>query len=229
MHKHPLPSPQTWHLLVFSRSGAQLAIDVLASSLSLLIDKTVKPACWNSLRRQVWRDRGLESNRWEPQQSNNLLSRAVLIKISPTTSPSPLWFKFICSPLPQPPSGRSQRPCPPARSPRGTHSPSSLHSVKIPALGRQTSLLRGSSKPRTCSAANARQEEAAETTGCGYSLTLDKLRKKDRNHRPRGCSEARPHSEENQALSSSKQREGPRKVASRANFYELLELAPPGL
>lgn len=131
MHKHPLPSPQTQHLLVFSRSGAQLAINVLASSLSLLIDKTVKPACWNSLRRQVWRDRGLESNRWEPQQSNNLLSRTVLIKISPTTSPSPLWFKFIRSPLPQPPSDRSQRPCPPACSPRGTHSPSSLHSVRF--------------------------------------------------------------------------------------------------
>lgn len=109
-----------------------------------------------------------------------------MIKIcSLSTSPSPLLFKFIRSLLPQPPSGRSQRPCPTC-SPRGTHNRSSSRSVKTPALGRLTSLLRGSSKPRTCSAANARQEEAAETTGFGYSLTLDKLRKKDRNHCPWG-------------------------------------------
>lgn len=87
----------------------------LASSPLLLIDKTQKPAHWNSEGKRE--KAGLESNRWQLQQSNNLPSRAILIKIcSLITSFSPLLFKFIHSLLSQPPSDRSQR-CYPIQSP----------------------------------------------------------------------------------------------------------------
>lgn len=138
---HPGLQIHIWLMLVFSRSRAQLPIHVLSSSLSLLIGKTIKPPCWNPLKRQVWKDRGLGSNRWELWQSNNLLSRVVSIKIcSLTISLSPLLLKFIRSPPSQALSTGSQRPDPIQSPQRGTQSQ---------CLGRLTLLLRGSSNPRT--------------------------------------------------------------------------------
>lgn len=128
-------------MLVFSRSRAQLPIHVLSSSLSLLIGKTIKPPCWNPLKRQVWKDRGLGSNRWELWQSNNFLSRAVLIKIcSLTISLSPLLLQFLRSPPSQALSAGCQRPDPIQSPQRGTQSQ---------CLSRLTLLLRGSSNPHT--------------------------------------------------------------------------------
>lgn len=127
-------------MLVFSRSRAQLPILVLSSILSLLIGRTIKPPCWNPLKRQVWKDRGLGNNRWELWQSDNLLSRAVLIKIcSLTISLSPLLLKFIL-PHHLRLSVLAVRDLTSAESPeRDT----------IPVPGRLTLLLRGSSNPCT--------------------------------------------------------------------------------
>lgn len=180
---HPALQIHIWFIPVFSRSRAQLLICVSASSLSLLIDKTIKPSCWNSLKRQVWKDRGLGSNRWKLQQSNNLPSRVVVIKIcSLTISLLPL-FKFIFSPLSQPLSAGSQRPYP-IQSPQGDTQPQGATQHWTPALSRQTPLLRASLKPRTLYCCN-HQEDVTETSFI-YSLTLNKLRKKDCNYRPWG-------------------------------------------
>lgn len=150
-----------------------------STSLSLLIDKTIKPSCWNSLKWQVWKDRRLGSDQWEWWQSNNLPSRVALIKIcSPMISLSSLLFKFIHSLL----SGlwvMAIRDPSQSKAPRGTHNPNALHSTGFWQSADRRCCLRKAQNHIPCNAAYTHQEEATETTSFIYSFTLNKLRKKD--------------------------------------------------
>lgn len=137
---HPGLQIHIWLMLVFSRSRAQLPIHVLSSSLSLLIGKTIKPPCWNPLKRQVWKD-GIRKQSMRTVAKQQFTQQGCLDKNLLTDNFS---LTFVIKVHPFPTISGSQHwqseTWPNPKSPRGTQSQ---------CLGRLTLLLRGSSSPRT--------------------------------------------------------------------------------